>query len=129
ALVRKAPQDRDLKAQLALARYRAGRWAEAAALYDDLRRGALASQIRALPHPYRILSGGKRWEIPFQSTDPLPVIKARVNGGPEHYFILDTGAADTILDPSLADEANALRFGAEPGLFAGGRSAPVERGR
>ena len=42
--------------------------------------------------------------VPFAITDPLPILKVRVNDKADAYFLLDTGAPTASLDPAFASE-------------------------
>lgn len=120
------PADRTVSAQLAEAEYRSRNFAAAAAALDRAGRAGHALRLRhfGTAGPYvNSLRGPLR--IPFVRLDPLPVISARINGGPPLNFVIDTGAADTIIDPEVAKVARARQFGEQSGLFAGGSSAVV----
>ena len=77
--------------------------------------------------PYE-LSGPEQTVLPFLLTDPLPVVKLAVE---EHEIcaLIDTGGAELILDAEFAAEIGASRFGAQEGVFAGGKRAAYEHGR
>lgn len=51
--------------------------------------------------PY-VISGKSIAKIDFIKSDPLPVIKASIDGLPELNFILDTGGEDIYLDDDMA---------------------------
>lgn len=74
--------------------------------------------------PY-LVEGPSETRITFVSTDPLPVVRVRVNDGAEVSFLIDTGAPEVILDPEFARELAVKEFGAIPGRFAGDRTAEV----
>lgn len=63
--------------------------------------------------------------VTFVQTDPLPVIKVRVNNKRDAYFLIDTGAPDIALDTAFAKELRLKTQSAGMGVFAGGRRAPV----
>jgi hypothetical protein len=123
-----APGDRKLGGQLAATLVRMDRTAEAATVFEAIGQAGRAAEWRAVGRPYRVASAGRAMIVPFVRTDPLPVVKARLNGGPERYFILDTGAAETVLDPTVAAEAGVREAGADKGVFAGGKTAGVRFG-
>jgi predicted aspartyl protease len=52
-----------------------------------------------------------------------------VNGSGTARFLLDTGGGELILDQEFAGRVGAVGFGAERGIFGGGRKARVEHGR
>ncbi|NJO25553.1 MAG: hypothetical protein HC867_07030 [Bacteroidia bacterium] len=64
-------------------------------------------------------------KISFEQTDPLPVIKVKINDGEDLYFLLDTGGPELIVDDEWAKENNLPIYATESGTFAGGKSAPV----
>jgi predicted aspartyl protease len=78
--------------------------------------------------PYQIEGPGQETHLKFVHTDPLPLVRVKVNGE-EVNFILDTGGGEVILDPELAQKAGVVNVGSEKGTFAGGKSAEVGQGR
>jgi hypothetical protein len=66
--------------------------------------------------------------IPFVQTDPLPAVEARVNGL-TGLFLIDTGAAEIVLDPAFANRAGVAGGAGATGTFAGGRTASLLHGR
>jgi predicted aspartyl protease len=67
--------------------------------------------------------------LPLAVTDPLPIVRARVNGGDEVDCVIDTGAPETQIDEALAKRLGIQDFGSTSGMFAGGRRSPVHHGR
>jgi hypothetical protein len=65
--------------------------------------------------------------VPFVITDPLPILKLRVNDKADAYFLLDTGAATVSLDPAFASELGIKPESGETGTFAGGKTAAFRR--
>lgn len=63
--------------------------------------------------------------IPFEITDPLPMVRVTVDGRPAD-FLIDTGAPDIVLDVRFAKQLQLPIANAGMGTFAGGRRAPVE---
>jgi hypothetical protein len=63
--------------------------------------------------------------VPFALTDPLPVLKVRVNDKADAFFLLDTGASEAVLDPEFATELGIASSAAGNGIFAGGKTAAV----
>ena len=63
--------------------------------------------------------------VPFVATDPLPVIKVRINSSRDAYFLVDTGAPGVVLDPDTAKALHLSVASAGQGVFAGGRQAAV----
>jgi len=66
--------------------------------------------------------------VPFVETDPLPLVEARVNGKPG-FFLVDTGAAQIVLDPDFANGAGIETASGGTGTFAGGKTAPITYAR
>lgn len=93
---------------------------------DPQRAAAFAAFGNA--QAYRIVSSATAAEIPFVQTDPLPAIRAGVNGH-EGLFLIDTGGGEAVLDPAFAAAAGVKRSGGDKGVFAGGKSATVSLGR
>lgn len=72
-------------------------WLLIASLF--LQRSAFCQPIGFLMH-----EGARKTEIPFELVSSLIVVSARLNGGPELKFILDTGVRTCIiLDKSITD--------------------------
>jgi hypothetical protein len=79
--------------------------------------------------PYELHGNGTSTRLKFIKTDPLPVVKVRVNGGDEVTFFIDTGGSEVALDTDFAREIGASQFGAVQGTFSGGQHAEVQLGR
>lgn len=69
---------------------------------------------------------GAQTFVPFVTADPLPVVRANVNGIAANLLV-DTGG-DVDLEPSLAAKAGVATVEAGMGNFAGGLQAPTRRG-
>ncbi|MFI6496530.1 aspartyl protease family protein [Nonomuraea typhae] len=78
--------------------------------------------------PYRMERAGTA-VVPFESTDPLPVITVRLNGRESAAFFLDTGGHEVYVDRALAEKAGAQVAGAVERGYAGGRRAMEGQGR
>jgi len=75
--------------------------------------------------PYRTeWRDGRETVVPFLVTDPLPVIKAEVDGR-EVTVLIDTGGDSFILDPAIARELGIEIVASMMGMFAGGMEAEV----
>ena len=78
--------------------------------------------------PYKV-----SWEdeeettIPFLVTDPLPIVQAEINGEMK-YFLLDTGASDTYLSKSVADEFGLETIATQTAPYAGGVTVETNYG-
>ncbi len=109
---------------------RRGNFAEAARWLTVAGRESRAAGFAMFgaDRPYRIMSRGLKATVSFEHTDPLPAVRAIANGK-EGLFIIDTGAAETILDPEFAKSIAVPVAGAEQGTFAGGKTAEVAYGR
>ena len=79
--------------------------------------------------PYQVHWSGaeEKVSIPFIATNPLPLIEIELQGK-LYNFIIDTGAADTILDQALAESLGIQVYGQGSGMFAGGARADVTYG-
>ena len=89
---------------------------------------AAAFDVFGYSKPYRIVSSAQEAEVAFLQTDPLPAVRAGVNGH-EGIFLIDTGGGEVVLDPKFAAEAGVKPAGGDKGVFAGGKSATVSFGR
>jgi len=72
--------------------------------------------------PYAV-EGPDETRAPFAVTDPLPVVEVSVNNGTPLPFFIDTGAAEVILDRSLAKEVGAEISGSITGRSSGTKGA------
>lgn len=108
--------------------YRQDDFKRAAPLLRKANRTPLADKLESFRDvtPNEIVSKADVSRIPFVQTDPLPIIKATINGSHEVLLLIDTGAAELVLDPDFADSIKAPRFGATSGTFAGGKRASVQ---
>jgi predicted aspartyl protease len=119
------------KRLLGLALFRAGDFTSAAQAFSSAALPARAAEARALANQpsYVIHAASLPARIEFLRTDPLPILAITLPDGKRHHFVLDTGAAETIIDPSLA---GALHIAEDPmlqtGTFAGGKTAPFATG-
>jgi predicted aspartyl protease len=125
------PDETEAKALLAELFYRRDDFQRAAPLLRALGQGAKAKKLASFQGltPYRVQGRGQSTSLKFVTTDPLPLVRVRVNGGQEVNFLLDTGGGETSLDPEFARELGVQSLGAEQGTFAGGRTAAVHHGR
>lgn len=124
------PDDATARKALADAYYRADDFPHAAPL---LRAGGAEATAKKLESfgtttPY-VIEGPAESKVKFDQTDPLPVIRVKINGKDEVNFIIDTGAAEVVLDEEYAASLGVPDFGATTGTFAGGAKAPVHHGR
>ena len=125
------PDDKGPRSLLAECYYRQDKFAQAVPIYRELGRDGVADQLASFagPIPYEVSGELDVAHVKFEQTDPLPIVKARINDSDEVYLLIDTGAATLMLAPDFADRVGARRFGPpETGTFAGGKTAPVHRG-
>ncbi|UCC29369.1 MAG: aspartyl protease family protein [Phycisphaerales bacterium] len=129
--VKLLPDDKRPKSLLAQCYYRQDKFAQAAPIYRDIGREAAADQLASFAGltPYEVSGGANVAHVKFEQTDPLPVVKARINDSDEVYLLIDTGAPALGLAPDFAESVGARRFGPpEMITFAGGKKAPVHHG-
>lgn len=74
---------------------------------------------------YRIDRNAHATTVPFVATDPLPIVKVRLNGKRDAYFLIDTGAPGVVLDSETAKSLHLDVKSAGQGNFAGGQQAAV----
>jgi predicted aspartyl protease len=106
--------------------YREDDYATAAPLFRQAGHEAKAKKLESFGSmkPWRI-EGPDSVSIPMEQVDPLPLVQATVNGQGPYLFLIDTGGAEIVLDPSIADSLHLDRYGDEEGTFAGGRRRGV----
>ena len=68
------------------------------------RRNKLARNPSPRPPEVRFISGNSSLKIPFELSNNLILVQARVNDSVPLWFILDTGASSTVIDSQLAKE-------------------------
>ncbi len=79
--------------------------------------------------PYRTSwAAARATDVPFLSTDPLPIIEVTV-AGRTLYAIIDTGADCFVLDSDIAKELGIVSVATAMGMFAGGKQAEIGFGR
>ncbi len=120
----------EAKRQLALVYYRRDDFAKAAPLFRDLGLEAEAKKLESFGKeaPYEIDGPADQCRIPFVHTDPLPLIRVKVDGE-EANFLIDTGGSEVFIDPELAKKVGATLFGSTKGTYGGGRRAETGQGR
>jgi hypothetical protein len=120
---------REILSHLAEAYYRAGDLGPAALCYQQLGREGLAGTLAAMAdlEVMRLRTPHSDGELSWVAADPLPVIRAKINGE-EANLVLDTGAGDSALDTHFAIAAGVRLGGQEWRDFAGGRPAQVTHG-
>lgn len=116
---------------LAEVHYRRDEFAAAAPLFRSMGRESKADQLASFgtSKPNTVIGDARSTSVKFIMTDPLPIIKARVNDSDEVNFLIDTGGGELTLDPKLAKKIGAKTFGSVEGVFAGGKKARSEHAR
>jgi hypothetical protein len=75
--------------------------------------------------PYDLEETGEITRLKFVRTDPLPLVRVRVNGAPEAVFFIDTGGSELLLDTDYARQLRIKELGSVQGTFSGGQHAAV----
>lgn len=124
------PREAEPKQLLAEVYYRRDEFDKAAPLLRAVGKEAKAKKLESFKGqtPYALRGRGESTTVKFVRTDPLPLIRVRVNGK-EATFFIDTGAAEVVLDAEFARELGVKQFGSEVGTFAGGKKASVQHGK
>jgi hypothetical protein len=136
------PDDTDAKVMLAEAFYRRDDFQKAAAALKGVDMNTNKLILEQYPtlnvaklesfkgqKPYELQGNGESTRVKFVKTDPLPILKVRVNGGDEVTFFIDTGGSEVALDADFAKELGVPQFGAVQGTFSGGQHTEVQQGR
>jgi predicted aspartyl protease len=125
------PDEAPAKALLAEVLYRQDDFRKAAPLLRAIGQDARAEKLASFNgvKPYRTDGDAASTSLKFVVTDPLPVVRVKVNGSEEVNFFIDTGAAEVVLDAEFAKQVGAKLFGSQTGSFAGGKKAQYEHGR
>jgi Aspartyl protease/Tetratricopeptide repeat len=135
------PGDVDAKIMLAEVYYRRNDFAQAAASLSGLGpqdeeklanygsiNGAKLESFKGQT-PYELVGAGESTRLQFVKTEPLPLVKVRVNGGKEVIFFIDTGGPELLLDKDFAQELGVKPLGSAQGTFSGGQHVEVHHGR
>ncbi len=125
------PDEKRPKSLLAQCYYRQDRFQQAASIYREIGRVGAADQLDSLSGvtPYKVVGEADIAHVKFEQTDPLPVVKARINDSDEVYLLIDTGGPELGLAPDFAQSVEVRRFEPpEMATFAGGKKAPVHYG-
>lgn len=128
------PTHHETRQDLAQTYYRQDRFAQAAVLLASIGQKAKAAKLASFGDrpPYRSQgpdATAPRTTVPFVQTDPLPVVRVRVNGSEPAAFIIDTGASEILIDTEWAAEIGVQSLGLSRGRFGGDRRASVGHGR
>ncbi len=119
-----------LCALLAEAYYREDRFAPAATYFAGAGQHLVARKLESLGdrHPYETSFASVPVRVPFLTRDPLPLVRAWVNGSRELTLMIDTGGAELILDRAVARDVGMSDVGGGEGMFAAGQRADVRHG-
>ncbi len=79
--------------------------------------------------PYKIIGDKEKFVVKIKQINPLPIIEVKINGGDTVNFLIDTGAAETIIDKDFAEELKLETFTTKTGTFAGGKQASTTLGK
>ena len=125
------PEEPALKSMLAEVFYRRDEFQQAAPLLRVIGREAMAKKLESFKDvsPYQIEGKAEVTNLKFVITDPLPVVRVRINNSELVNFFIDTGGSEVIIDTEFAREISAVQFGSERGTFAGGKKAGYQHGR
>ena len=75
--------------------------------------------------PYQIADKKNIFKVKMEQVDPLPIVKVKINDHEEVNFLVDTGAAELIIDMDFAKDIGLEKFGEKTGTFAGGVQASM----
>src|SRR5262249_42975647 len=119
------------KSLLAEVFYRLDDYERAASLLRAIGQEAKAKQLESFKglQPFLIEGKANTTSLKFVMTDPLPLVQVRVNGSKQVNFLIDTGAAQVVLDPDFAKDVGVATFGEITGTFAGGKQVSVKQSR
>ncbi|MBI3660216.1 aspartyl protease family protein [Candidatus Acetothermia bacterium] len=100
------------KELLPLVYYRLNEFAKAVPLENELGNQSLSDRLNSFENQplYQIEAKKETLRVPFIKTDPVPVVRISVNGSAPVDFIIDTGAAELVIDSSLAQHVGAKTF-------------------
>lgn len=88
-------------------------------------RLAVVRQRIGIPGDYRISFAAREARVPLVSIDPLPTLKATIDGVPVTLAI-DTGGPNLDLSQALVNRLHLAAKPAGQGVFAGGLKAPIQ---
>jgi predicted aspartyl protease len=125
------PNEAEAEVLLAEVFYRRDEFQKAVPLLRAAGQEAKAKKLESFKGltPYEIQGRAEMTSLRFVVTDPLPLVRVRVNGGKEVNFLIDTGGSEVTLDTEFARELGIKPLGTEQGTFAGGKAAAVHHGR
>ncbi|HZO95521.1 MAG TPA: retropepsin-like aspartic protease [Candidatus Baltobacteraceae bacterium] len=86
------------------------------------------ARVESRPGDLRVTMDRSEVDVPFVVTDPLPMIRARIDGH-DATLVIDTGATTIALSAAAARRFGIALHPAGQGVFAGGRTAAISAGR
>ncbi|MHA1126931.1 MAG: aspartyl protease family protein [Candidatus Heimdallarchaeota archaeon] len=118
-------------ALLAEVYYRQDKFKKAAQHFREYGINDLAKRLESFKDkkPYKVVGNKEKFIVKMKLVDPLPVIEVKINGGDTVNFLIDTGAAETIIDKDFAEELQLETFTTQTGTFTGGAKAPTTLGK
>ncbi len=125
------PEEKSAKSLLGEVYYRRDDFERAAPLFAAAGREAKSKKLASFKGrvPYRIEGDAQITRLKFVHTDPLPLVRVRVNANEEVNFLIDTGASEVVVDTEFAKKIGVDDFGVEQGTFGGGLKADTGEGR
>jgi hypothetical protein len=123
-------EDNEPKMLLAEAYYRRDDFKQAEPLFRALDKVPMADKLKYLSSkvPYEIEGDADVTSVEFVQTDPLPIVKMKINNSEEALFLIDTGGWELGIDSELAEEVGAKKLGKRMATFAGGKQAAIYDG-
>jgi tetratricopeptide (TPR) repeat protein len=111
--------------------YRMNEYTKAAPLIAELGNQPLSDRLNSFETQalYQIEAESETLRVPFVKTDPVPVVRVSINGSAPVDFIIDTGAAELVIDSSLAQQMGVKTFGKAKVGYVGGLQTEFEYGR
>ena len=79
--------------------------------------------------PYTISGPGGETRLKFVATDPLPIVRVRVNGGEAANFLIDTGGAEVQLDSDFAKQLHLSSVGGTSATLLDGNQTTMRHSR
>lgn len=125
------PDETTPKALLAEVYYRMDAFDRAAPLFAAVGRDVKSKKLASFKNvvPYQIEGGPQVSHLKFVHTDPLPLLKVKVNDSDEVNFLIDTGGGEVLIDTEFAKKIRVADFGVEQGTFGGDLKADTGQGR
>ncbi len=125
------PKKEEPKILLTEVFYRQDKFQEVVSLLQQIGKEEEVKRFKSFKGilPNQIKGDVEFTKIDFIKTDPLPIIKLKVNEDKVVNFFIDTGAAETILDKKFAEDLGVEIFFSRKGTFAGAKKASVQFGK